>query len=452
MDFSNLPILSVDLAGSIHQFITDAMPSLEDTWYQFSHWLSRPDILAVITAWWITFTVVMMIVMSLGFGPRGIVAGSIAAAFQSFMYGGFTPAGGIFATFTSMAMLGTFIMPLVIFASIQMIPQFLKTSLSGVLPTGAQLKAATIDPQKLLNGWNKIYDVSFERIGSQVTDVKGWMAPVTPNDRIFEIIGSYAYRVGFSMLQGDMNRYKRLILSNQNPKDPGVINKMIDAAMAGNIKGAKETLGVLQKIIGVFNYLNHEHLQGALSTARQDLVAEIGKADKYMPELKGILDIWKEFESDYYARAVDKATEYMLARKGRSSENPLVIKTGKYYIVLFYAEESPSVVHEDNGRDRKRYDCKRWRFDLGTDTATEGDGKVNIAVNFKSLNDSIIRMETANEETSPNECVPLKVVEFNKSDKFEVTVIGKVHLLFAERYLQKFRGNLMYYVDFMDNQ
>ncbi|KAF3385866.1 hypothetical protein DPV78_012421 [Talaromyces pinophilus] len=60
----------------------------------------------------------MMIVMSLGFGPRGIVAGSIAAAFQSFMYGGFTPAGGIFATFTSMAMLGTFIMPFVIFASV----------------------------------------------------------------------------------------------------------------------------------------------------------------------------------------------------------------------------------------------------------------------------------------------------------------------------------------------
>ena len=35
------------------------------------------------------------------------------AAFQSFMYGGFTPAGGIFATLTSMAMLGTF-MPLVV--------------------------------------------------------------------------------------------------------------------------------------------------------------------------------------------------------------------------------------------------------------------------------------------------------------------------------------------------
>lgn len=38
-------------------------------------------------------------------------AGTLAAAFQSFAYGGFTPAGGIFATLTSMGMLG-FLMPL----------------------------------------------------------------------------------------------------------------------------------------------------------------------------------------------------------------------------------------------------------------------------------------------------------------------------------------------------
>ena len=33
--------------------------------------------------------------------------GTIAAAFQSWAYGDFTPTGGIFATLTSMAMLGT---------------------------------------------------------------------------------------------------------------------------------------------------------------------------------------------------------------------------------------------------------------------------------------------------------------------------------------------------------
>ena len=34
------------------------------------------------------------------------VTGTLAAVFQSVAYGGFTPAGGIFATLTSMAMLG----------------------------------------------------------------------------------------------------------------------------------------------------------------------------------------------------------------------------------------------------------------------------------------------------------------------------------------------------------
>ena len=34
------------------------------------------------------------------------MADSAAAAFQSWAYGGFTPAGGVFATLTSMGMLG----------------------------------------------------------------------------------------------------------------------------------------------------------------------------------------------------------------------------------------------------------------------------------------------------------------------------------------------------------
>ncbi|CAG8071951.1 unnamed protein product [Penicillium salamii] len=83
-------------------FLTDSdiLGTIDTCWTDFINWLSRP-------VWWITFTVVMGIIMVLGFGPFGIVLGSLAAGFQSFMYGGFTPAGGIFATLTSMAMLGT---------------------------------------------------------------------------------------------------------------------------------------------------------------------------------------------------------------------------------------------------------------------------------------------------------------------------------------------------------
>ena len=65
-----------------------------------------PGVYTMIITFALVFSIVLFLGLSLGFGPGGVVAGSLAAAFQSFMYGAFTPAAGIFATLTSMAMLG----------------------------------------------------------------------------------------------------------------------------------------------------------------------------------------------------------------------------------------------------------------------------------------------------------------------------------------------------------
>ncbi|PKX89357.1 uncharacterized protein P174DRAFT_445899 [Aspergillus novofumigatus IBT 16806] len=118
------------LSGGLFRFVAERSLTLyavenvaqtwswNEWWTSVLQWLSRPDVLAAITAWWITFTIVITIIMSLGFGPAGVVAGSLAAGFQSFMYSGFTPAGGIFATLTSMAMLGTLMFPAALVAFI----------------------------------------------------------------------------------------------------------------------------------------------------------------------------------------------------------------------------------------------------------------------------------------------------------------------------------------------
>ena len=47
-----------------------------------------------------------MLLALLGFGPGGIIAGTIAAGIQSVIYGAAVPAGGWFAGLTSMAMTG----------------------------------------------------------------------------------------------------------------------------------------------------------------------------------------------------------------------------------------------------------------------------------------------------------------------------------------------------------
>ncbi|KAF4224513.1 hypothetical protein CNMCM8980_007536 [Aspergillus fumigatiaffinis] len=126
---------------------------------------------------------------------------------------------------------------------------------------------------------NKLYDVSLPQIGAIVTDVKGWTKPLTPNDRIFEVLGSYAYRGGMSLLPRDMDGFKRLITT-----------------------------------IGVFNYLNDAGLANSFDQARLLLAKEIEYADQYMPELKGILAIWKEFEPDFYANAVKFASTFVSGR------------------------------------------------------------------------------------------------------------------------------------------
>lgn len=47
-----------------------------------------------------------------------IVSGTAAAVFQSVIYGAFTPAAGIFATLTSVAMTGGLVWPAAVFAAI----------------------------------------------------------------------------------------------------------------------------------------------------------------------------------------------------------------------------------------------------------------------------------------------------------------------------------------------
>jgi len=72
----------------------------------FAKWTAQPQTLVLITVWWVTFTIIVTFVLCLGFGPSGVIPGSLAAALQGWAYGAFTPAGGIFATLTSLGMVG----------------------------------------------------------------------------------------------------------------------------------------------------------------------------------------------------------------------------------------------------------------------------------------------------------------------------------------------------------
>ncbi|KAK4664234.1 uncharacterized protein QC763_0083880 [Podospora pseudopauciseta] len=63
----------------------------------------------------------------------------------------------------------------------------------SIMPAWARtgLSSGELNPQVLLDVWHKAYpeNIHLAELGAIVTDVKGWTPPVTPNDRMFTIMG-----------------------------------------------------------------------------------------------------------------------------------------------------------------------------------------------------------------------------------------------------------------------
>lgn len=58
---------------------------------------------------------------------------------------------------------------------------------------------------------------------------------------------------------------------------------------------------------GVFEYMNGQAIRPMVEAVREAQLKEIQNMEAHIPELKGILAIWKEFEPAYYAMVESKA-------------------------------------------------------------------------------------------------------------------------------------------------
>jgi chitinase len=90
--------------------------------------------------------------------------------------------------------------------------------------------------------------VSLPLVGVKVIDVKGWAAAITPNDCIFEIFGSYSYRIGMSLLNANMNLIKMRIFIGHRIIGVDVWDQWIKEAADGKLHRAKMILGNIQKV------------------------------------------------------------------------------------------------------------------------------------------------------------------------------------------------------------
>lgn len=129
-----------------------------------------------------------------------------------------------------------------------MIKAFLTTAVTGILPNGKRMKAAVLDPWRLINNWHKPYTVSFPTIGVFVKDIRTWTPPVTPNDRIFEVLGSHAYRRAMTLVPKALNGAKSLIMGGSMVMKDDKVVKAVEAIGEGSLKAAQELAGKWQMV------------------------------------------------------------------------------------------------------------------------------------------------------------------------------------------------------------
>ncbi|PNH31124.1 hypothetical protein VD0002_g2757 [Verticillium dahliae] len=79
---------------------------LQQIWSSPTEWYSEPHIVATFMIWVATFAMASIVVLGVAFGFVGFSAGVAVAAFQSYMYNGYAPSGGILSTTASITMLG----------------------------------------------------------------------------------------------------------------------------------------------------------------------------------------------------------------------------------------------------------------------------------------------------------------------------------------------------------
>ncbi|KAK2590532.1 hypothetical protein QQS21_011782 [Conoideocrella luteorostrata] len=212
------------------------------------------------------------------------------------------------------------------FFEVQLIKQLLQTAITGILPNvplgsvsvTPVLSAAKLLEANLYNGWNKLYPASanLPPIVQNVAGLSGvpskYTPPAnTPADRIMSAIGDWGNMKNMLLVQDRINWVKGKLFSLQNPISETVLIETIKEALSGGVSAAQRISTTLQNVYAVFSYINDAYCEITERESYQQLTNEISYMDQYIPELKGIKDIWHEFMPAMQTAVGQKAVSFV---------------------------------------------------------------------------------------------------------------------------------------------
>ncbi|KAL4804924.1 hypothetical protein BDV18DRAFT_161323 [Aspergillus unguis] len=154
----------------------------------------------------------------------------------------------------------------------------------------------------------------FERPPAQVdpTGPPVSIQPNTPNDRLFEALGSNDYPYPFSLVEKQINSAKGRLMGGSAPTGlKEVRNASETAPKSGSDEDINRMLQSARVGISIFDYLNDENVSRRFNAAWAQVRQQAAYIEEDVPELPDLAARWVEFFNDFLQARQELAQNWL---------------------------------------------------------------------------------------------------------------------------------------------
>lgn len=171
---------------------------------------------------------------------------------------------------------------------LQTIPTFLRAAIRGKLPSGQRL-TTRLSPRFVRDNWNEnVLSPSLPPVFA------GGESFTSPNDRVFEALGSYDSRQNFVVTDKGINAVKARIWKLSDPRQSRFFNQAVFDWIY-KCEDPQLFLQWMKATLGVFNYLNDPEVNLRLWDEARAVRAQLDLIEKNTNGGRGLTEAWDKY-------------------------------------------------------------------------------------------------------------------------------------------------------------
>ncbi|KAL4900084.1 hypothetical protein BDW74DRAFT_171029 [Aspergillus multicolor] len=196
----------------------------------------------------------------------------------------------------------------------QVMVDFVESINSGILPSGQTSRYLPIARDTIRDVWHIENDALADRPPVQIDPdgIEVGIRPDTPNDRLFEALGSKTYPYPFALVEKQVNGAKGRLMAGKAPTAIKTIQRHSKAALkSGEQADIDKMMQDVRLGISVFDYLNEGDVSERFDAVRQQVRRQAGYIEDDIPQLPNMAARWVEYFNDFVATRQEEAQNWL---------------------------------------------------------------------------------------------------------------------------------------------